>query len=217
MKIIAIADIHGKIKQIKISPCDLLLIAGDIAAWNSRIYAQCNWFVFKFANWAKKVPAKHIVAIPGNHDDSCETYRISNINKLLPKNVHLIHDQQVIIEGYKIWGTAWQPQYLNWAFNLPKDELKRKFQFIPGDTDILLTHCPPKGICDMPVEAGRGHQGSSELMLRILEIQPKPLINVCGHIHEGHGEGQIGNTKIYNVSVLNDKYDMIYSPTEINL
>jgi len=217
MKIIAISDMHGKLNGIKIPPCDLLLIAGDIAPWNGRYHSQQNWFVFKFLNWLNKVPAKHIVAIPGNHDYACKNNGTNYINSLLPKHVHLIHGQQVIIEGLKIWGTAWQPYFFDWAFNLPEDELAKKYKLIPNDTDILLTHCPPKGVCDLTIEAGRGPQGSEQLMLRLLEMQPGPIVNVCGHIHEGHGEGKIGNTKIYNVSVLDHKYDMVYPPTEIIL
>jgi len=41
--------------------------------------------------------------------------------------------------GYKIYGTPWQPEYHDWAFNLPRDEsLQNIWKAIPSDTEILV-------------------------------------------------------------------------------
>lgn len=39
-----------------------------------------------------------------------------------------------------------QPWYYGWGFNLPRGQaLLDKWNQIPDNTDILVTHCPPLG------------------------------------------------------------------------
>ena len=91
-------------------------------------------------------------------------------------------------ENVKIYGSPWQPEFYNWAFNLPRmgEELKAKWAAIPEDTDILLTHGPAQGHLDT---SGPPYNepllGCELLAARIEEIKPK--IHVCGHIHGGYG------------------------------
>ena len=216
MKIFGISDTHGKVDQVTIPECDILLHAGDIAPWhyNWHFTNQLHWFKTSFAMWLEGVPAKHIVCVPGNHDWVCEK-NLSIVKEVMPPNVHIIHDELLEIEGLRIFGTAWQPSFCNWAFNCSDNDtdLYKKFKRIPDDIDILLTHCPPKGFCDI-VPRGE-NAGSSSLMLRLYEMQPKPLVNVCGHIHCGRGQAKLGDTTIYNVSVVNEAYEVVYEPTEI--
>jgi len=218
MKVLGISDTHGQLDKVEIPDCDILLHAGDIAPWKRgwTVGHQLNWFDTKFVEWAKTVPAKHIVCVPGNHDWVCESGIVA-VKESLPENVHIIHDELLEIEGLKIFATAWQPTFCNWAFNCSdtEDDLYRRFKNIPDDIDVLLTHSPPKGCCDM---TPRGETcGSSSLMLRMYEMQPKPLVNVCGHIHHGHGVSKLGETTVYNVCVVNENYDVVYKPTVIEL
>ena len=58
--------------------------------------------------------------------------------------------------------------------------LKSKWDAIPDNTDILITHGPAFGYLD-DVEGRRGqHLGCELLRDKVLEIKPK--IHVCGHI-----------------------------------
>merc|ERR1711972_602334 len=78
--------------------------------------------------------------------------------------------------GYRIYGTPWQPEFCDWAFNLPRNgkELREVCAKIPGArtpeqvaqakpvleerktqtsrncVDILLSHGPPLGHNDRP-------------------------------------------------------------------
>lgn len=65
-----------------------------------------------------------------------------------------LEDQSVEINGVKIYGSPWQPLYHDWAFQLEKGEqIKRMWDLIPPDVDVLLTHGPPTGtsfIIDTP-------------------------------------------------------------------
>jgi hypothetical protein len=115
----------------------------------------------------------------------------------------------------KIWGSPWQPEFYNWAFNLPKngEELKAKWDMIPEGIDILITHGPAWGFLD-DVEGNRGiHLGCELLAERIKAVKPK--IHICGHIHTGHGHYFDGTTHYFNASVLNEQYLYGHTPWQI--
>jgi Icc-related predicted phosphoesterase len=115
----------------------------------------------------------------------------------------------------KIYGSPWQPEFFNWAFNLPRkgEELKRRWNNIPTDTDILITHGPAYGYVDQVI--GRTeHLGCELLADRIKEIKPK--IHVCGHIHSGRNVVFDDGTLYINASVLNERYEYNYKPIVID-
>jgi hypothetical protein len=58
-------------------------------------------------------------------------------------------DESTIIDGVKFYGSPVQPEFCNWAFNRRRGaELKKYWDKIPKDTDVLITHGPPAGILD---------------------------------------------------------------------
>jgi len=220
MKIYGISDNHGKL-DFTIPKCDLLLHAGDISLWYKHwsVARQLKWFSTELAEWLEAVPAERIILIPGNHDFICEK-NLAEANKKMPAKAKIIHDERVEYNGLVIWGTAWQPTACNWAFNCSDTDSKLYdyFRKIPNDTDILLTHCPPKGYCDeVSGPMGPISLGSASLMTRMWELQPNPMINVCGHIHNGRGFSRLGQTEVYNVSLVDEDRNLVYEPMEIEL
>jgi Icc-related predicted phosphoesterase len=83
--------------------------------------------------------------------------------------------------------------------------LKSKWDAIPTNTDILLTHGPAWGIVDEVYNRRGVHLGCELLTDRIAVVKPK--IHVCGHIHSGHGYYFDGTTHFFNASVLNEQYE----------
>lgn len=87
----------------------------------------------------------------------------------------------------------WQRRFFDWAFNLDEPQLAEKYAMIPADTDVIISHGPPKGYGDsvMPrVFQEEGwpkliQVGSPSLTQKIEEIKPKLV--VYGHIHQGYG------------------------------
>jgi len=157
----------------------------------------------------------HKIFIAGNHDWGFELH-----NDIAPeykeKGVHYLFDSEVVIDGVKFYGSPWQPEFYNWAFNLPRngEELKSKWDAIPNDTDILITHYPAFGYLD-DVEGRRGqHLGCELLTERIKEIKPK--IHVCGHIHSGRNIYHDGYTLFINASILDERYKYTQSPITID-
>ncbi len=77
--------------------------------------------------------------------------------------------------------------------------LHDRWMKIPEDTDVLITHGPPKGIGDEAL-AGLWCQnvGCVDLLHRIKQLRLKA--HIFGHIHEGYGEYTLGRTRLVNAS-----------------
>jgi hypothetical protein len=109
-------------------------------------------------------------------------------------------------ENVRIYGTPWQPEFYDWAFNLPRnsEEMKSRWDAIPSNTDILVTHGPAFGYLDIPGGGQNIRVGCEMLRHRVDEIHPK--IHVFGHIHGSYGHYFNGHTHFFNASVLNERY-----------
>lgn len=76
-----------------------------------------------------------------------------------------------------------QPEYGGWAFNIPRGQpCLDKWNQIPDDVDILVTHSPPLGHGDHCCSGVRA--GCVELLSSV-QNRIKPKYHVFGHVHEG--------------------------------
>ena len=49
-------------------------------------------------------------------------------------------------------------------------------------------------------------------------VKKRPRIVFCGHIHTGqHGGVDFGTSRIYNVSRLDERYEIAYEPTWVDV
>jgi len=79
--------------------------------------------------------------------------------------------------------------------------------------DFLLSHSPPLNAGDQMVS---GHcVGSSSLRSTIEAVHPRFVI--CGHIHEARGQYIIGQTRVLNVSYLDEHYRPVFAPVYLDL
>ena len=225
MKLTFISDTHNKHKLLTgdLPGGDILIHSGDISSmgYKHEIESFLTWFD-KIDNYDTKV------FIAGNHDWGFQT-KPDQCRGLLTgyKTVDYLEDEELVLyldgpngdkpeENIRIYGTPWQPEFYNWAFNLPKNGpgLQSKWNMIPENTDILITHGPAYGFLDV-VEGRRGqHLGCELLAERIKEIKPK--IHLCGHIHTGQGHYFDGHTHYFNASVLNERYIYTQSPWNVD-
>merc|ERR1712137_1113710 len=109
-----------------------------------------------------------------------------------------------------IYGTPWQPKYFDWGFNLRRGAARRnKWDLIPQDTHILLTHGPPLGFLD------GGHDmlnaGCVDL-LQCVQQRVRPLFHVFGHIHSGYGAKRDLYTTYLNASTCDSSYQPTNEP-----
>jgi Icc-related predicted phosphoesterase len=178
--------------------------------YKHEIQQFCKWFN-GLDNYTNKI------FIAGNHDWGFQDHP-SQTKEIIDfyKNITYLQDQIDMIgenteDMIKVWGSPWQPEFYNWAFNLPRngEELKGKWDLIPNDIDILITHGPAWGYVDK-IFGSQTPLGCELLTTKIKEIKPK--IHVCGHIHSARNVVFDGNTHFINASVLNESYFYDYKP-----
>jgi Icc-related predicted phosphoesterase len=203
MKIVAISDTHGYHTKLKVPDGDILIHTGDVSSQGK------EFEIILFLNWFAEQPHKHKVFIAGNHDFYFERTPTSDVNKIIPDNVTYLNDSGVTVEGIRIWGSPIQPWFYDWAFNRQRGmEIKKHWDMIPENTDILMTHGPAYGILDATT---RGEKvGCRDLREAIERVQPK--LFVCGHIHEAYGILDNGQTTFVNASVVNFNYQVVNKP-----
>jgi hypothetical protein len=160
----------------------------------------------------------HKVFIAGNHDRMFEDYpekAMEIVNSF--KNIDYLQDDWIKVgDGesmVKIYGSPWQPWFYDWAFNLPKGGpgLMSKWEAIPMDTDILITHGPPQDHLDMSGPPYNEPHLGCALLREKVDAQP-PKIHVFGHIHGGYGYKFHNGTHFINASILNERYDYVNKP-----
>lgn len=206
MKICCISDLHGALPRVP--DCELLLLGGDYCP---AITGQSKWLRDQFAPWLKRIAARgiQIGGVAGNHDFIWEKRP-----DLVPRlSWTYLQDSSAILCGISVYGTPWQPRFLDWAFNLDEPELAEKWKLIPNDASILLLHGPPNGAGDLTVLSEC--IGSPSLRRRIEEVQPRLV--VCGHNHAGYGHHVIGDTLVVNASLMDDNYQPVNPPIVIEV
>ncbi|OLY92720.1 Predicted phosphoesterase [Cnuella takakiae] len=208
MQFVAISDTHCRHHNLRLPPGDVLLHTGDITMRGLRSE------LLDFLLWFRLQPYKHKIFIGGNHDFCLEQIPAPQLACLIPEGVTYLNDAGVSIEGLQIWGSPVSPFHHGWAFNRHRGaHIRRHWQKIPDDTDILLTHTPPFGILDQIVT--EKNNGDKDLLKRVLSIQPS--IHVFGHIHEAYGQQRKGATRFYNASLMNEHYQLVNQPFSFQL
>lgn len=212
MRIAFISDTHNQHDMVTrfLIGGDVIIHAGDSTGRGS--LPELN----QFFEWFSSLNYTHKIFIAGNHDwgfqKNPNTYK--EILKIHPSITYL-QDSYTIIDGVKIYGSPWQPEFFNWAFNLPRggNNLREKWSGIPDDTNILITHGPPNGYLDYSFH-GNERVGCELLLERVKEV--KPFFHIFGHIHNSHGHIYENETNFINASVLDDKYGLTYGPYQFD-
>ena len=210
-KIVLISDTHNKHNKIVLPEGNILVHSGDFSGMGKQSEVK------SFFKWITKQSEifEHIIFIAGNHELSFED-KSSWVDELiegLPKNVHYLEDGEVVIDGIKFYGTPYQPEFYNWAFNLKRGvECAEKWALIPEDTDVLLSHGPPKYMCDyMPWDLI--NIGCTDLLERVMFVRPK--LHVFGHIHCGYGYKEYEGILFVNASTCNEAYEPVNKPVVV--
>lgn len=187
IRIVCISDTHCNIKPIPDG--DLLIHAGDFtnAGTPSEIQAQVNWL--------ESLPHAHKICISGNHD----TYLDPRSRRTLPpsdrdghidwKGIHYLqHDSLTLTfprhqnRRLRFFGAPQIPACggPEFSFQYPRGQ-DAWTNTVPVDTDVLITHTPPKYHLDLPAALG------CEYLLRET-WRVRPRLHVFGHVHAGRGQ-----------------------------
>jgi Icc-related predicted phosphoesterase len=206
-----ISDTHCKHKQVDIdlTGVDFLICTGDFTSVGK------EHEVHNFNKWIGSLgmDKEHIIVVCGNHDFWFERNTRNRIDQVCT-NFTYLQEEAYECEGVKFYGAPHQPEFYNWAFNVPRGEPLRKiWAKIPDDTDVLLTHGPPWSILDRNREGTCC--GCEELQLRVEELDLK--IHAFGHIHESHGVIEKDGTIYVNGSILDRNYNVAFKPTVFDI
>jgi Icc-related predicted phosphoesterase len=206
MKIVAFSDTHNLHRKTQIPEGDVLIHAGDFTDRGTLEEVQ------DFLKFFSSLPHPHKILVAGNHDFYFENFP-EETEKMVNGFTYLL-DEEVVIDGVKFYGTPWQPRFQNWAFNLDRGaEIKAKWDLIPADVDLLVTHGAPYGIRDQTFDGEK--IGCKDLYDAVKRI--KPPYHLFGHVHEGYGQSVIGETTFVNLSICDMHYQAVNIPTIINL
>lgn len=197
LKIDLISDTHMQHDKIQLPGGDILIHAGDMSSSGTikEIYPFLQWFAAQKYN--------HLILIPGNHDFGFEQAFGVFADECKRKHITLLNDSGVEVEGVKIWGSPIQPEFYDWAFNRKRgEEIRRHWDMIPDDTEILVTHGPPESILDRTYHGE--NVGCKDLYYKI--IQTKIKLHVFGHIHEAAGYKYVDGRTYVNAASLDGRY-----------
>eukprot|EP01138_Halocafeteria_seosinensis_P015372 gb/GECG01015688.1/.p1 GENE.gb/GECG01015688.1/~~gb/GECG01015688.1/.p1 ORF type:complete len:257 (+),score=31.28 gb/GECG01015688.1/:1-771(+) len=237
-RIVCISDTHAMHNRMpqELPRGDALIHGGDFSS--TGVYEDIQ----RFRQFMDQQQHAQKIVIAGNHDTSMDTpyyvqtgaemfhersfARSSDEEKeaysrkcretICGGDFTYLEDSACTLQGtnQKVWGSPWQPRFCDWAFNVQRgEEIRTKWDLIPDDTDILITHGPPHGILDMNDE---GQPCGCEELLRAVQERVKPRLHIFGHIHEGYGTYSDGTTLFVNASTCTVEYQATNPPIVID-
>ena len=202
MRIVAVADTHLFTDDIQIPDGDVFVHAGDMCRGGD--FDELD----EAAAWIMSLPHRHKVIVAGNHD--WLFVHDPPLARTLFADAFYLQDDEVVIDGIRFYGSPWQPEFNDWAFNLPRGvPIAAVWRKIPAGLDVLITHGPPEGFGDRSPVGGRA--GCADLRRRIAEVTPR--LHLFGHIHQDGGLWHDGSTVLANVTT----WECERPPTVIDL
>ena len=203
MKIWHISDTHSYHGLLKVPEnIDTVIHSGDFT--NHKDVYKNEPEAMDFLNWYASLPIKNKVLIAGNHDALACLWSSKFKELCIDLNIIYLENESVVLDGIKIWGSPYTPQFGSWHFMKDRSKLNKVWQSIPEDSRVIIVHGPPKGIMDLSYDRFHNAEmcGCSALKKRILQIQPDLFLS--GHIHN--------NKDIINAGILKlTAYKTIFS------
>jgi hypothetical protein len=206
IRVVCISDTHNLIPQ-DVPEGDILVHAGDMTSGGSVKEIQ------RQVDWLASLPHKEIVVISGNHDTYLDPRTRPSLSEeerrgsIDWKRVHYLQHRRLslpitvepsssqsesarLLSGPRqrrvnIYGApqipACGPMSIH-AFQYERGQ-DAWSETVPEDTDILVTHTPPKFHMDLSLPNG---MGCEHLMAEVKRV--KPALHVFGHVHWGAGQ-----------------------------
>ena len=129
------------------------------------------------------------------------------------ENAIYLEDESYEFKGFKFHGSPWLPDLDGWAYFLDDEERQEKWDLIPSDTDVLITHAPPFGILDRPRSGN--NIGCSHLRARLEDLSLR--IHCFGHVHASRGDWDEMQITFYNATVVDSNFNVCPPPIIVDL
>jgi uncharacterized protein len=192
MKMIALPDLHDNVNTLTwidqaLSAVDLVLLVGDLTNGGSAADAERVVCMVRKYN-------SSILAVPGNWDTP-------EVEGFLTQEGINLHRRHLLIDGLALIGMgAALPGPVQTPNECTEADFGRFFEEATAGLDleipsILVCHQPPYGTRN-DLAQGSVHAGS-RIVRQFIERR-QPLICFTGHIHEGKGIDQVGETRVIN-------------------
>jgi len=208
MRLVVFSDTHTHHRKLVLPDGDVLIGCGDYS------YQGEREVLLDFINWMEDQKHPHKIVVMGNHDRTADPKHIAYTPNLYEglmkdKKIHYLFNSGVQIDGINFWGSPYIPNLPMWAFH---DGGKNKFEDVPPDVNVMITHGPPHRIRDYSMNfwGEKSHYGSVHLLNCVKNL--KQLKAHCfGHCHLPSGCEEIDGVKYINASICNEKYEPVRS------
>jgi len=187
LRLVCTSDTHLHHEELVIPDGDIFIHCGDFGQKTKDAKD-----VLEFNDWMGTLPHRHKLVIAGNHEFVFNKLTKEEIQSQLLTNCTYLQDQLVVIEGTKIWGTPWNASQ-NMSFGTTNRQ--QKWDLIPKDTEILITHIPPRDIMD---KAASGKPWGCTFLRKTVRHVVQPYLHLFGHVHE-----QTGLQEEYGITFVN--------------
>ncbi|KAH9931730.1 Metallo-dependent phosphatase [Epithele typhae] len=197
---------------------DVLLHSGDLTEHGTLKDLESS------LDWLKSLshPVKFFIA--GNHDicldprfleggshrkyrprrvhdkDISDACRLVRSESLRRAGLYYVEHETVLYttKGGKVYSIYGSPSsviyHYNGAFQYPAGHGRALYDAVPPTTDILMTHSPAHGICDLTKHGAHG--GCRDLARRLEHSDLRHCrLHAFGHIHEGHRVETVGKSE----------------------
>ncbi|KAI0484603.1 Metallo-dependent phosphatase [Xylariaceae sp. FL0804] len=212
ISVVCISDTHNS--QCELPLGDVLIHAGDLTQSGSAAELQAA------VDWLARQPHPVKIAVAGNHDllldaalDAAardhdnpasgggRARRVAARRAIRWGDVRYLQDSAatVTVRGreLKVYGSPRSPRHGDcWAFQYTRsrsdDDDDVWAGSVPDDTDVLVTHGPPRAHLDSASGSGGGARslGCEHLLRELWRV--RPALHVFGHVHAGYGhEGDV--------------------------
>jgi Icc-related predicted phosphoesterase len=221
-KVCFVSDTHNAHDKLNLEPVDIIIHSGDATGMGHETQLK------NFIEWYAEQDAEHKIYVPGNHDIGLEEHYEERSKWFEEAGIILLNDESVILDDFsyhdfedyniKIYGSPITPNFGRWSFMRARGhQINEHWKKIPEDTDILVTHGPPKYILDQVINTwdDQASVGCEMLAKRVIDVKPK--IHAFGHIHEGYGTAERYGTEFINASIMDEGYILVNDPVYRNI
>jgi len=200
MKIWHISDTHTMHGWLQVPEVDMVIFSGDCSNPSNPYLNEPE--VRNFIEWYASLPIKYKIFVAGNHDTSIEKKLVTPAD-FTSNGIVYLENASTSIEGLNIWGTPVTPAFgYGWAWNRGRDKMDKLWKSIPNNTDVVVSHGPPKGVLDLSYNRANDLEfcGCSAMKKHMLRLQPKAVL--FGHIHNFQDITNAGTMKVYGCDTI---------------
>jgi hypothetical protein len=213
LTICVISDTHGKHREITIPPAEVLVHCGDTVGRNSREE------VIDFLEWFESQPHPTKLYCAGNHDGLYQRFpkEAREFVRQYAPSAKYLEEESIEVGDLKWFFSPYTPTFFDWYFMADRGPaIQVKWDKIPKDTQVLVTHGPAYGRLDRVMDA-RERQGCRNLADTIKTL-PALKGHFFGHLHLNGGQQEVHDGVLYvNAAIMDERYCPVNPPQLVQL